>query len=305
MPRRATHEAARARREIGGPFAGVDEAGRGPVLGPLVVAGVRVDDEDSLRRLHVKDSKQLTSKAREDLYPKILARAHVAVRVLTHADLNRRMPTETLNEIEIAAFAEILEELGARTAFVDAADVVAERFGAHIVARLPTGCHVVSEHKADERYPCVSAASIVAKVVRDREIARIAAELGAEIGSGYSHDPATRAFLSSFVREHRRLPPYVRLRWETARQAMNLPLTEFFDPGASALHTEHHHTGVHESVGFNTAPNPAVAEADPLRTLLATAALVTPEAGAPAEDVDPTPLTHLPKAKNQGGRQHE
>jgi ribonuclease HII len=189
-----------------------------------VVAGVRVDDEQVLRRIKVKDSKQLTPSRREELDAAIRKRAQVALRVLTHHELNARMGEESLNEIEAVAFAEILDELGARTAFVDAADVVPERFGAHIVARMSGACHVVAEHKADERYPCVSAASIVAKVARDREIETIAKRIGRSIGSGYSHDAVTRAFLLDYVKENRRLPEFTRVKWETARQALNLPL---------------------------------------------------------------------------------
>lgn len=225
--RRATKEARDARAHVGGPFAGVDEAGRGPVLGPLVVAGVLVEDEATLRALGVKDSKQLSPAAREALYPKILERARVAVRVLTNHDLDARMASATLNAIEVEVFADVLEELTPRTAFLDAADVVAERFGASVLARLPSACHVVSEHKADARYPCVAAASVVAKVVRDREIAKISLDLGVDVGSGYSHDPVTRAFLERWVREHGRLPPCARARWDTSRAALNRKITEF------------------------------------------------------------------------------
>lgn len=227
MLRRASREAANARREIGGPFGGVDEAGRGPVLGPLVVAGVRVDDEKALRTLGVKDSKKLSPAAREALFPKIHDAAKVVVRVIPHDEINRRQPTETLNEIEVVAFADVLDELDARTAFVDAADVVAERFGALVSARLSKACRVVSEHKADDRYPTVAAASVVAKVVRDRAVAQIGRALGCEVGSGYSHDPVTRAFLRDWVKEHDALPPFSRIHWETARALMNRRLDEF------------------------------------------------------------------------------
>lgn len=231
MARRATRAASLARTDVGGPFAGVDEAGRGPVLGPLVVAGVRVDDERDLRRLGVKDSKKLTPAARESLYPRILESARVAVRIISHDELNRRQGAETLNEIEVVAFAEILDELGARCAFVDAADVVAERFGALVTARLAGACHVVAEHKADDRYPCVAAASVVAKVLRDREIEAISRSLGLDVGSGYSHDPVTRKFLRDWVKEHEALPPCTRVHWETARMLLNRSLDDYAAPG--------------------------------------------------------------------------
>lgn len=227
MARRATRAASLARREVGGPFAGVDEAGRGPVLGPLVVAGVRVDDDKVLRKLAVKDSKKLTPAAREAMYPRILDVARVAVRIVPHDELNARMPQENLNAIEVAAFADVLNELNARMAFVDAADVVPERFGSLVTARLSGPCHVVSEHKADDRYPTVAAASVVAKVLRDREIEAIGRALGCEIGSGYSHDPVTRQFLRDWVKDHDALPPCARIHWEPARMLMNRSLDEY------------------------------------------------------------------------------
>src|SRR5438874_1617242 len=162
-------------------LAGVDEAGRGPVLGPLVVAAVLVEDQEPLRELGVKDSKLLSPKKREALEPRIreLARG-VETLVVTPEDLNRRMPRTNLNQIEAAAFATLLRRLQPKEAIVDACDVNAQRFGRNVARRMRMpACAIRAEHEADLNHPVVAAASIVAKVLRDRLMAEISAEHGA------------------------------------------------------------------------------------------------------------------------------
>lgn len=210
-------------------LAGVDEAGRGPVLGPLVVACVAIDDEAPLRALGVKDSKKLAPAKREELAPLIREVAHrVEVRVVPADELNRRMPRENLNKIEVKAFAELLARVEATEAVVDACDVDAARFGANVARLLPTPCVVRSEHEADDRHAVVAAASVVAKVERDRLMAEISARYGG-CGSGYASDPATKAFLARWVEERGKLPPFARMQWETAKRLdrPNRTLLEF------------------------------------------------------------------------------
>jgi len=101
---------------------------------------------------------------------------------------------------------------------VDAADVVAERFGQNICALLHCRPEMVSCHRADTIYPVVSAASIIAKVMRDRAVRSICEELGEEVGSGYPTDPVTKAFLERWTRDHGDLPPHTRRSWVTARK---------------------------------------------------------------------------------------
>lgn len=200
-------------------IAGVDEAGRGPVLGPLVVGAVLVESEAPLRELGVKDSKLLSAKKREELEPLIRQVARrVELAVIPAEELNRRMPTSNLNKIEAWAFATVLRRLAPTEAVIDACDADAARFGRSVAAkmRLPT-CVLRSEHGADVNHPVVAAASIVAKVERDRLMARIAEEHG-ECGSGYASDAATIAFLTSWVKRHGTLPPFARHEWETSKR---------------------------------------------------------------------------------------
>ncbi|MFA5862355.1 MAG: ribonuclease HII [Candidatus Thermoplasmatota archaeon] len=205
--------------------AGVDEAGRGPVLGPLVIAAVLVESEGPLRQLGVKDSKLLSPRKREELEPKIRAVAHrVETMVITPAELNRRMPKTNLNKIEAAAFAALLKRLRPTEAVIDACDVDAARFGRNVAARmrLPT-CVLRSEHEADVNHPVVAAASIVAKVLRDKHVAALCAEHG-DVGSGYPSDRKTQAFLEAWVKEKGMLPPFARHEWETSKRLVARPV---------------------------------------------------------------------------------
>lgn len=201
-------------------LAGIDEAGRGPVLGPLVVAAVLIESDAPLRALGVKDSKQLSAAKREDLAPRIReACLRTETLVIPAEELNRRMPRENLNKIEVKAFGELLRRLAPREAVLDACDVKADRFGHDVLAaaRLGAPCIVRSEHEADARHPVVAAASILAKVERDRLVADIAARYG-DCGSGYSHDERTQRFLKEWVERWGKLPSFARHEWETAKR---------------------------------------------------------------------------------------
>lgn len=206
-------------------IAGVDEAGRGCVIGPLVVAGVAVQEEvlPLLVELGVKDSKLLTAKKREALYPEILKLtiSHHIIKVqpseidkVVHSA--RRL--HRLNRLEAQVMAQVIETLKPDHAYVDAADVLAYRFGNHIRECLTIKTRIVSKHKADRTYPVVSAASIIAKVERDREIANLKLEFG-DFGSGYLTDDKTIAFLKRLLDEHGGdYPSCVRRSWEPAKR---------------------------------------------------------------------------------------
>jgi ribonuclease HII len=106
-----------------------------------------------------------------------------------------------------------------RSGIVDAGDVNADRFARRVAASAPDDLAVTAEHGADERYPIVGAASIVAKVERDAAVAALADEYG-ELGSGYPSDPTTRAFLREYVQRHGDLPDCARASWQTSRDAL-------------------------------------------------------------------------------------
>jgi ribonuclease HII len=97
---------------------------------------------------------------------------------------------------------------------VDACDVNSFRYAEMVKGNLVRQCEIVSEHHADVKFPVVSAASIIAKVTRDRAIAALAKKYG-EIGSGYPADPVTIRFLETWIAEHGSPPPIARKSWKT------------------------------------------------------------------------------------------
>jgi ribonuclease HII len=199
---------------------GVDEAGRGPVIGPLVVAAVAIPDQRPLSRLGVRDSKRLKPSRREELAQAIKSIARHETIVVPAEVLDRVMDDRSLNLLESEVFATAIARLRPDIAYVDAADVVEEKFRAQVKRHLPGSIEVVAEHSADDCYPVVSAASILAKSARDAEVRRIGEELGEDIGSGYCHDPVTIAFLRRWLKSHGCPPPHCRTSWETTRRLL-------------------------------------------------------------------------------------
>ena len=212
--------------------AGIDEAGRGCVIGPLVVAGVAVKQEDlsALAALGVKDSKLLTAKKREALFSQILqlTQKHVVLKIPPR-EIDRVVASERrlhkLNRLEAEVMAQIVTELEPDLVYVDAADVLENRFGQHVMESSSYKTHIVSEHKADRNYPIVSAASIIAKVERDSAVSTLREEFG-DFGTGYLTDPKTTTFLKQWVRTHDEYPECVRKSWKPAKQAKSERGTE-------------------------------------------------------------------------------
>ena len=191
-------------------IAGVDEAGRGSVIGPLVIAGVLVDEGGlkALQRLGVKDSKLLTPERRRELSGKI-------------KEVALRYAYSGLNYLEMVAMARVIEELRPSKAIVDPCDVSPERCVREIQAMLPFKVEVLSERHADRIYPVVSAASILAKVRRDERISELRERYG-DLGSGYPSDPRTIRFLERLLKGGGERPPFVRASWATVRRLRSL-----------------------------------------------------------------------------------
>ena len=180
---------------------GVDEAGKGPVIGPLVMAGVLIDSEDEfkLKMLGVKDSKLLTKDKREELYKKILTVAKdYKIISITPDIIDEHLKSEksNLNILEAKTTTEILNYLGPQKAIIDLPDKNSERYQEYIKEDLINkAMELVTEHKADYNYPIVAAASILAKVTRDKYIEYLKEKFGEDFGSGYMSDEKTQIFL--------------------------------------------------------------------------------------------------------------
>ncbi len=196
-------------------IAGVDEAGRGPVLGSMIVACVACTREElrELEALGVRDSKKLTPAKREELF-EALGRYRWEVEEITPGEIDARIEAgKSLNTLQIEAVCRLLKRIKPDVAYVD---LIGRSRGIR-----GAGCRVVMERRADERYPVVSAASIIAKVLRDRKLAELRRVYG-DFGSGYPSDPKTREFLR---RHYPKLPPFVRRSWATVGRLAQRRLT--------------------------------------------------------------------------------
>ncbi len=212
---------------------GIDEAGRGPVIGPLVIAGIWISEEleEKLSMWGVKDSKKHSPRVRQALAQKIKDIAvHYEV-IVPACDIDSLRKEMTLNELELHIFVQVARYRNADAYFLDAVDVDSERFKINFQQALKCDGQVIAEHKADDLYPVVSAASILAKTCRDKEVIQIAEtlepQLGMPLGSGYPSDPLTQKFLESWGKKFGNLPPHTRHSWKTAqRLKTSLHLTD-------------------------------------------------------------------------------
>ena len=187
---------------------GIDEAGRGPVLGPLVMAGALVeqDVQQQLAALGVKDSKLLSAAQREDLYPRILALVKDYKIIILQPDVIDAALKDTrlnLNWLEANTSADIINELAPDEAIVDCPSPNIAAYQRYVEKRVGKRS-LRFEHHAERHIP-VAAASILAKVTRDRIIEGIKKEIGIDVGSGYLHDEKTQAFLEKHYETHRAL----------------------------------------------------------------------------------------------------
>src|SRR3989338_7293360 len=158
-----------------GNVCGIDESGRGPVIGPMVIAGVVVTEDklDELKNLGVKDSKLLSARKREYLFDKITEKADKYEIIIVYPkeiDETLRHPSLNLNILEKLKIADIINKLKPDKAIIDCPSPNANAFKMQLKAELSYKPELIVEHKADTNYVIVGAASVLAKVTRDREI---------------------------------------------------------------------------------------------------------------------------------------
>lgn len=207
--------------------AGVDEAGKGAVLGSLFVAGVSIDSSalKYLERMGLKDSKVLSPKRREFLSKRIEKVCAVQLQEVTAKQIDELRAILTMNDIVVKGHAQSLRRLKPDVAFVDAADVNESRFSKRVMEESGTE-NVIAEHKADLNHAIVSAASIIAKVRRDSSIKTLQSSLGVDIGSGYPSDARTITFLKNWLDERGDFPPGTRRSWKTAQNLLAATLKD-------------------------------------------------------------------------------
>ncbi len=207
---------------------GIDEAGRGCVIGPMAVGAIVYEQKD-LPRLDewgVKDSKRLSPKKREDLCPALKKYAIFSkVRLIPPQDIDGA----SLNQIDLSEIVSFITQTVPDRVIFDvptnpggvANFVYSVRVGLRVrmkgSQRVP---ELIGENKADEKYPIVSAASVLAKVERDRIISELHKEYG-DFGSGYMSDEKTQKFLRECFESEQDFPPIVRRKWTSVRRFFN------------------------------------------------------------------------------------
>jgi ribonuclease HII len=201
---------------------GVDDAGRGSVVGPLVIAGISIDRTKikHLVNIGVKDSKQLSPQLREKLYNQILSLVEdYYVAKIPPRTIDKSVKKNLLNQLEANYMAKVIKKLGAGSSYVDSCDVNPKRFGLHISNVAKTG-KIISSHHADRKFPVVSAASIIAKVSRDRALEKI--RKSHDLGSGYPSDSKTMKFIKEWILENGEAPVFVRKSWKPIKILLNI-----------------------------------------------------------------------------------
>lgn len=203
-----------------GPVLGLDEAGRGSLVGPLVVGGFLVDPARvaELGPLGVRDSKLLSAARREEIFAALPDIGRCFAVPLPPRTVDRAVRRGRLNDLELATFARILRAARPGQAYADACDPVAERFGRRLAAAAGAECPVHAHHKADRDFLVVGAASIVAKVHRDRALERLRDRLGEGLGSGYPSDEETVRFVDAALAAGGPPPTWLRASWATTRR---------------------------------------------------------------------------------------
>ena len=185
---------------------GVDEAGRGPVIGPLIVCSISIPegDMDQLEKIEVDDSKKLSKAKRLELFEKIVAIAEhrgwgIGTINCSPEEIDLNMAESNLNSLEVVLFSKAITQSSKTTSnnkiLLDACDVDAKRFGRRVARELGASwesSEIFSQHKMDARNPLVAAASIVAKITRDCEMQKLSDDIGFDLGSGYPSDPKTK-----------------------------------------------------------------------------------------------------------------
>jgi ribonuclease HII len=208
---------------------GVDEAGKGPVIGPMVVAAVSVNNAKIIENIGFKDSKLLTPQKRKELFELIQKDYTYAIEIIKPKTIDEYRKKNKLNVLNRKAFEKLISKLNPNIAYVDAADVNEDRFGKEIKNNLTNekDTDVISMHKADTKIPVVAAASIVAKETREREIMKLKEKIG-DFGSGYPSDPKTIKFLKSYFHENSKWPSGTRKSWKTIERIRPVTKLSYF-----------------------------------------------------------------------------
>ena len=193
---------------------GIDEAGRGPTIGPMIIAGVMIEDDEESKIEGVKDSKLLPHKKRIELDKKIKASSKYKIIEVSPKEIDEALESNELNLNWLEAYkqAEIINSLNPDKAIIDCPSPNCDKFKAYLKNLLKNKkIELIVEHKADVKYPTCSAASIIAKVRREDEMDKIKKRYG-NTGPGYSSSPITQKFIKENWEKY---PEIFRKTWAT------------------------------------------------------------------------------------------
>lgn len=202
---------------------GIDDAGRGPVLGPMVLAGVLVEskDEKDIVNLGAKDSKLLTPTRRRQIRQQIIKKYKYHLEISTPKEID---DSTNLNYLEAIKTAKIINKLTKGLnknvrVVVDCPSVNIQAWSNDVQQLLEGSKNIqlICEHKADLNHPVVSAASIVAKEKREDEIYGLKSKLKVDFGSGYPADPKTKEFIRDNF-EDEKYRDIIRFSWKTVKK---------------------------------------------------------------------------------------
>jgi len=204
--------------------AGVDEAGRGCVIGPLVIAAALFEEETllALKEMGVKDSKKISPKKREKLAEEIKKQAldyrvfEILPKVIDKV-VFRSQPLKRLNYLETMVMAKLIRELNPDLVHMDPPDVDNLRCAEQVQSVIKYKLKIICEPRADDKYTSTGAASILAKVTRDQRIKELREKHG-DFNSGYASDKQTQKFIEEYFSEHRECPDYMRASWVTIQK---------------------------------------------------------------------------------------
>jgi ribonuclease HII len=198
---------------------GIDEAGRGSIIGPLVVAGIGIRESKIalLHKMGIKDSKTLSPKARARLFGEIMKVVDsVCIHKIDPVEVDGSVSLRGLNRLEAKIMASVINTIGADEVYVDCCDVNPQRYREYMECHLTCKPKLHSMHHADAINMVVSAASIIAKITRDEEIQHIRSKYGS-IGSGYPSDERTMSFIREWVAKNGSAPEFTRKSWKPLR----------------------------------------------------------------------------------------
>ncbi|MDW0236488.1 MAG: ribonuclease HII [Nitrososphaeraceae archaeon] len=199
---------------------GVDEAGRGSLIGPIIVAGISVSKKSlsEMVEIGIKDSKLLTPNKRQILFGDVIGLAEsICICRIGIEDIDFHVSKNHLNLLEAEAMAITIGNMDSYKTYVDSCDVNPSRYKRTINSFLKrNNTKLISMHHADRLNVVVSGASIIAKVIRDSEISKIRLKYG-DLGSGYPSDKKTIRFVQEWFEQNREIPPFTRKSWKPAQ----------------------------------------------------------------------------------------